>query len=1354
MALADLQEYLQERAALYDPTIDLTSGSPYDSIVIQPVLQRLGTDPFTVDMGVFIQDRINQDFPGLATKEGDALTDFLIKVAVVLWDPITRENYRVKQNLSFANPATLTLDEADALGANLFATRNLGNVSTGVVRIYFASPQNISISPANFVTTQAGLNFFPTMIQSISVQEMLYNTEVGLYYFDINVQAEQAGDQYNIDPDSVISIANVGAAVRITNKLRFANGAPAEDAPTFIDRVAQDLTEHSLVTERGIIAQISDQFSSVTRLAVTGYGDPEMQRDIITGGALGPIVAGGVGLYVIPDGMNGVTSSYIEIDTSIDFGIDFTSLVGPVNLAVSNVTLTVFNAFEPGVLPVVQDLNVIAVVSPTVLQVSPGVLNLLATGCPWTLRRNEITLSNIPGGILFPNTPNGEVTIVPNQIHIGGMTDIFIRGTAFDSGTLIISDVVDDMPLLQGQLLTILDTNGDVQLNDLLLGTGGNYSIGDVTYEALAGSLGLTLVITYPSTAAGNYRVIAVNQTPEANPILTLTPAPPDAAGDYLWRLLDEIFIDLVLPKDTLISGTDMITTQGTNVVTTASGTDFQALGVAPGDTVRLLNGGLVMGDYTVVQVLTPLFTRIQVTPSLPATASSVSYIVFQPNAAGGIQLPFVRIDTINLLDTSNQPVGSNIPFANPIDIESNSFANAGGGIKADFYDATLGIVSIYFSSASFSDLGGQTLTIEFDDSGLSPDFSTVTFTTPCTTIAEVVSQINAYFNSWSSGLYPIIAIGLNPNSSSVDRQFGILPVSPLVRVTGGTALSTLFGPADYYTTADIRSASTNFFTLSPAVDQNFDVAQVLDGFQIGFYNDLIQPGSSVPHHLYVSAQFNPEYGRHVQVGSRSLGSVRCYFLEPTSIEFMYGSAVFTLEGSNGSVLNFLPDPTLTYQRIPALPNGAVPMDGSVTVAASGLFNSASSDFILKGVQAETQIGEYLYVGDQLVITYVPVAGSATLTDPVPALALKTLVINLSGGSTDKTITFITDSNAIPSTAVTLAGVATQINNAVGQNICSIVGSSPTAQLYFNPSMSLIIRQTGTANSILGFSTTNDTNNISLNAGTYTIVAVVSETQLQITYLDGATGAPPFVESNEQFYIQRVGVQRIISTTMSTQVAETGLYYFDVFLVSQGTGDQYNITNLQQMSVTGFKSDGYYLTTDNPNLTFSVAELPKLHISPTILEIGVSDDPDNATVIEGQNIQINYDMSSLTLSIQNFVTSDTERVINDNPLARHLIPYFVRTDLTYVGGSQPSVIMPSITALIQGLFPSDYLEVSSLEAILTNGGATSIDNPIDLLAVIHNFDRSVTIERSQDKINTGRLAAFIPDVINLTRQIS
>jgi hypothetical protein len=80
-------------------------------------------------------------------------------------------------------------------------------------------------------------------------------------------------------------------------------------------------------------------------------------------------------------------------------------------------------------------------------------------------------------------------------------------------------------------------------------------------------------------------------------------------------------------------------------------------------------------------------------------------------------------------------------------------------------------------------------------------------------------------------------------------------------------------------------------------------------------------------------------------------------------------------------------------------------------------------------------------------------------------------------------------------------------------------------------------------------------------------------------------------------------------------------------------------------------------------------------------------------------------------------------------------------------------VRPDIEKLIKGLFPKDSLEVSDLEKILSTRGARSITNPVNLLAVIYNFDRTITLERSQDKLNTGRLAAFIPDVLSITRKI-
>lgn len=1314
MALADLEAFLQERAAAFDSTLDLSSGSPFDSSVIQPTLRRLGTDPFTVDMGVFLQDRINQEFPNLATKEGDALTDLLLKTAVVLWDPIVRENFRIRQNLSFRDPTLLTLDEAESLGANLFAERNKGSLARGVGRVYFAQPQNITISPANFVSAQGGLNFFPTEIQSISVQEMLFNTEAGLYYFDINLEAEQPGDTYNLDIDQLITIANVGAAVRITNKLRFRNGVPEENSEQFIDRAQQDLTERSLVTVRGITSKVAQNFSEVTRLAVTGFNDPEMQRDILTGGGLGAPLSGGVHLNVITDGENHITSRRLQVT---DAGVDFTALIGPTDQPAKGFTITVHDAYPAASLPIFRDLTVRAVVSVDTLDVEEQVFSYTALNKPWVLRKNELTLSGIPGGILFPDSAAGTLHVPPGMIHIGGATDIFVRGAAFDSSSLLLTDVIDDNPVLRGVQLQIVDGLGHLSLSDLTLGT--TYSVGDDTFEALENATDLTLQIE-DVPVAGSYRILAVTQTLFSSPILTVSPAPPLVVGNYRWRLLDQLDIDLAEPKETRVAGSDLATVQGIDVVTTLGGLDFADLGVAPDDVFRILTGNLIVGDYTVVQVQSPLFTHVKLDRKLPATVSNAKYIVFRPNKEGGIKLPFVRIDSVDLLDTSNQPVGSKVPFARPVDIQSRSFANAAHGIKADFHDATLGCVSAFFPSGTFANQNGLNLNIQWGDPTVLVAFS-VLFSGATTTVASVVSQINAAASTATGGAITRLAVSLDGG-----RRFGLLPVAPRTMVGSGTAFATLFGAAGPYTSKDIRSVGVNFTNLRPALDKNFDVAQVVDGLQIGFYDHLVPTG----HLATTLIDFSPETNRHVQVGSRSLGSARFFFLEPTSIEFGPRSTV-SLTAADGSVVRFFPDPTLTYQRIPPLPTGTKPIDGSSTGPL--VFSSASSDFIKKAI----------HTGDLLVIDYIPLLGGV-LADPVVTLEHKIFVISVDGGI-DKNIVFVRDSTAIPVGSVTRQGVADQINRVVGQSICIINGAN---QLQFNPDASIIVRGNGTANSALGFPT-NDVNNDALNKGEY-LIASVAPTTLT---LDASTPLAN-IESLEQFKVFRSGLQRIIATQMSTQVAETGLYYFDLQLVSQGTGDQYNIGPDLQMTADGYRADGYYLSTVDSNLTFSPVEKPILHVSPTILEVGTTDDPDNATIISGQNLQINYERSVLTGSVQNFALSETERVVNESPLARHLIPYFVRTDIGYVGGSQPSEVMPDLTAFILGLFPNDFFEVSDVENILRNRGARSIDNPINLLAVIHNFDRSITLERSQNKINVGRLAAFIPDVINLVRRLS
>ena len=132
---------------------------------------------------------------------------------------------------------------------------------------------------------------------------------------------------------------------------------------------------------------------------------------------------------------------------------------------------------------------------------------------------------------------------------------------------------------------------------------------------------------------------------------------------------------------------------------------------------------------------------------------------------------------------------------------------------------------------------------------------------------------------------------------------------------------------------------------------------------------------------------------------------------------------------------------------------------------------------------------------------------------------------------------------------------------------------------------------------------------------------------------------------------------------------------------------------------------------------------------------------------------ITYDRAPIIDDAQNFASSDVERVVCASPLSRHLIPNFVRFDLTYRGGSRESVVVPEVEKHIRDLFPIDPLESSDIQKIVLDRGAVSITNPLDLIAIVHYPDRSIYAIRSQDSITAGRLSAFIPDVLNITREI-
>lgn len=1384
MAVRDIEAFLRERAAAFDSTIDLSLGSPFDVQVIQPMARRLGTDPFSVDLTTFITTRLRQAYPDMATDEGDALTDLLVKANTLLWDPIVREVTKVKRNLSFADPASLTIEEAEALGANLYSERNTGDYARGKGRIYFNQPQNITVSPVNYCTSGGGLRFFPTEAQTIRTEEMLVNQDSdGTYYFDINLIAEEPGDAYNITAGELISIANIEAAVRVRNLRRFRDGDDEDNAEEYVDKARGELSERSLVTLRGIAAKTTNAFPEVRRLNVVGFNDPEMQRDIITGGGLGSLQASGIAGAATDDGENQAATRRFTTAEA-----DFVTLVGSATLVPEGFVLTLFNATEEPSDPIAQDFDITRVVSSTEVEIADQVIGRGKTGLVWTLRKSELTLSNIPGGILFPDSAQGTVDIPDGSIHIGGATDIHLKESSFAESTLVLDNVTDDVTEVTGTAAVPQNPNMPelpsqspttyVGFELTALETGTDYPINGTLFRFLesAGRHGLTLQIV-SGTNPDNIRVYQIVKTIQdngSNVQLVTNPAPPILDDEnYTWRIYDQVNIDLVNPKETRVTDDDLTTMQGSDVVGTGASTDFQELGVSEDDILEIFDGP-DEGVFTVVEP--PLFsgTALRLDRNLTSTNSNLSYIVYRANAEGGVERPFIRVKEIELLDSSNQPVGTVVPYAKPVDIQSRAFQNPARGVKHEFVDAKLGIISQQADASIFSFPIAATMTIKvlFADgtfaeeaAALSGDMS----------VEATKAALNAAITIASNGVQDaVFEIGTGGN-----RRLGIRPVGVGIVIQEASPVETmtgLFGTNEPRTSADIRVESVpDWDELRPIVDYNsgLDLIQVIDGNQVGFYHAPYSgPDSSVGGLWYGDSglpaassalivrnvgmvwdentvQFAPETGVQIQLGSRSLGSVRCYFLGPTSIEFDKYSR-FSIETEDEGTLRFLPDPTLSTQKIPALPSGTKPIDGSAT-NGSALFTSAGQDFLRSGIRS----------GDELVIDYMPLAGDIPLDPVVSSVAgtlAKTLIFSIDSGA-DISVTFVRDDSSLAEDEVTRDGIVDQINNKAGTAIVSLTGDN---RLEFEADAKIIIRSGGSANDEIldrvyeytgddpAFSD-EDKDNVSVYAGTYTIESVdenvltldESLSPIVAGYLD------PLLRQG--FKVFRPGMQRISTTEMALNEAESDLYYFDVELVSEGSGDAWNIDDSQQLTVENYRSDGYYMTTEDENLAFSVVERIHLVISKTILENGVDDDPVNATQIVGQNLQVLYEHSPLVGDTQNFISSETERVVNESPLSRHLIPHFVRFDMTYVGGSKEEVVVTDVEKYIREIYPAEALEVSDLQNIVYNKGANSIENPIDLIAIVYNVDRTVWAARSQNRLSTGRLAAFIPDVLNIVR---
>lgn len=1428
MPTETLREFIEDRLLAADPTIDLSEGSPYRVQVVDPLVRRFTPDPFEMDVDKFIETRLRQEYPDMDIREGSSVRDLLVKPSAVLLDPIQREVTLIKQNQSMIAPELLSPSEADALAANLLVRRSTGGLATGRVRMYFNAPVAVSVSLGNIFSTAGGLNFHPSSQQSISADAMLFNQDGNLYYFDVSVVAEKPGEDYNIDKEEIVSVTNLSTAVRVTNLAKFTQGIEEEDSEALIARAEESITVRDLVVPRGVSARLREQFADLTQLQVIGFRDDEMQRDLLTGGDLGKVLQSGVDGYTDDDGdgddtttvfgtlhgnfliggggifeaVGRVENYYLTASEIISGSGGYfqaanlwrfkTPVTAPPfkrsDEGLAIVKMGSSQAANNGVAKIVtyigphevqlnisgqvasdvcwvlvrpeEDYEIESILTSTTLRVtttkelpaSMGMFN-------WAIRRKVLTISDIPGGILLPSAA-GTIEIQSDRVHIGGCSDFYVRGSSLEDAELVIEAISDEAPLVDR--LTLSTVAGSEWVTDA----------GVPDWVAAGAKPGFSLIIDAGPNAA-TYTILKID--PALPHRLQIYPAPTSTMAEQRYRIIDDIDMNLRAPRTMRGSGSDLETSQLSDVVTTSSAIDFSSLGGAEGDTLRI-KGGHSKGDY-IINAITGTGNRdLRLSGQMKATESNLSWELFFQQA--GLNFPLIRIKSIDILDSNKQQTGDTIPYADPVDIRTYQFSNSGKGTKIAITDAITGIVGTVDLAAATYPLATCVLSLSVNSVPY-----TVTLTGAVSS-TDVVNRINT--------VVPNIAALLEVAG---EERLTLRSTSRWIRVAAGADNAVVGLDITGEDNRQIKSKSYVQDWTSNAYDLRIkrDAVSINTGDNVGYFyliavnaNKLLVVGVDETNGTVTFLQPNVDVS--VSVGSRSYGKARLYFLAPTSCSVFgnwhppllstskapanaaieeSGAAIVSDErpvtyftvNVDGARLRFFPDPDLMHQVIPpvgsSIPNNlaSVPpylkTDSTPTSAPGRVSRDADIDFLLKEILP----------GDVVMITHQPIEGTSDLTLlTLPAdLQNKTLVMSI-GGSPLKTCTF---SDQLAS----VDDIINEINDAFGLTIAhkEEVVSPAATFLRLEADVDFVLYGTGTANGVnsppssgtllgLGSVTKNNQATAYLESG-YQVTEVGSTAIVGVTghYRLYTTPVAAVSAHSQHFKIYRPGMQRLHSTNMNNQT-EIGLYYMDVELVSEGVGDQWNVPNGLQMTVKGHDSDGYRLSVEDKNFTFSEEETPWISFSRRLLLTGVTDSPDNATSLYGQNVQINYERSPLTEQIQSFASSELERVLTANILVRHLMPHFLNFDIEYRGGSSADVVEADILAYLESLGPEDRVEVSSLSDLVKRRGASYIKNPITLVAIAHDIDRAIRADRSQDHVSLSRIATFFPDVISVTRE--
>lgn len=256
---------------------------------------------FEAIIRTYMEERLKESYPEIAAS-GNVLSDLYINPFIEVSKPLIMLINKIDRMQSLYNAKYMTIGELNVIGAgNHGVFRRAGSRASGYVYVemepQYVGPEPVMIpiiSVANddkfkFKSRTTTIIKFSeddvitaigTVVPGIAIDYL--NVSTGKYEFPVYVEAEEAGEEYNVGVNSLTTLLTPYALLTgvVTNKEAFGNGFSMESNEEYVRRIIQEPITRTVGTNAWHKNYILENFPDVCNVYVAGRGHPLMQRDL------------------------------------------------------------------------------------------------------------------------------------------------------------------------------------------------------------------------------------------------------------------------------------------------------------------------------------------------------------------------------------------------------------------------------------------------------------------------------------------------------------------------------------------------------------------------------------------------------------------------------------------------------------------------------------------------------------------------------------------------------------------------------------------------------------------------------------------------------------------------------------------------------------------------------------------------------------------------------------------------------------------------------------------------------------------------------------------------------------------